>query len=251
MNSNLAEVGKPTRWPPGKSGNPAGKPPGTRTAFSQGFIRDFALVWAEEGLEAVRKVAKKSPEAFVAIAARICPNDVRLTLEQAIPGGMLGRLFAHARSDCCYQGRLARSRPIAARSGISEFAARSQLKWAREGDAWILLYRRRRMGRVVPDKEHPGMWRSVKVDGILSEAANLCWSKNNVMAQAIREVAWDAANTPSKSQQNRGCCEQKSTPIRLNASGALFSRIAGPMMPPQRVRRAARHMWPARLSVHC
>jgi hypothetical protein len=38
MNSNLAEVGKPTRWPPGKSGNPAGKPPGTRTAFSQGFI---------------------------------------------------------------------------------------------------------------------------------------------------------------------------------------------------------------------
>ena len=85
---------------------------------------DFALVWAEEGLEAVRKVAKKSPEAFVAIAARICPNDVRLTLEQAIPGG---RLFAHARSDCCYQGRLARSRPIAARSGIparAECAAR-------------------------------------------------------------------------------------------------------------------------------
>ena len=68
MNSNLFKVGKPTRWPPGKSGNPAGKPPGTRTAFSQGFIRDFALVLAEEGLEAVRKVAKKSPEAFVAIS---------------------------------------------------------------------------------------------------------------------------------------------------------------------------------------
>ena len=27
-----------------------------------------------------------------------------------------------------------------------EFAARSQLKWAREGDAWILLYRRPRTG---------------------------------------------------------------------------------------------------------
>ena len=27
-----------------------------------------------------------------------------------------------------------------------EFAARSQLKWTREGDAWILLYRRRRTG---------------------------------------------------------------------------------------------------------
>ena len=60
-----------------------------QAAFPQKLrLRDFALVWAEEGLEAVRKVAKKSPEAFVAIAARICPNDVRLTLEQAIPGGM-------------------------------------------------------------------------------------------------------------------------------------------------------------------
>ena len=27
-------------------------------------------------------------------------------------------------------------------------------------------------GRVVPDKNHPGMWRSVKVDGILSDTAN-------------------------------------------------------------------------------
>ena len=46
-----------------------------------------------------------------------------------------------------------------------EFSVRSQLKWTQEGDAWILHYCHRRMGRVVPDKDHPGMWRSVKVDG--------------------------------------------------------------------------------------
>ena len=99
-----------------------------------------------------------------------------------------------------------------------EFAARSQLKWAREGDAWILLYRRRRMGRVIPDKDHSGMWRSVKVDGILSDTANLCWSKDNVMAQAIREVAWNAANDPQKCPIKRGSREQKSPPMRLNAA---------------------------------
>ena len=98
-----------------------------------------------------------------------------------------------------------------------EFAARSQLKWTREGDAWILLYRRRRMGRVVPT-DHPGMWRSVKVDGILSDTANLCWSKDNVMAQAIREVAWDAANDPRKCPVKRGSRGQKSSPMRLNAA---------------------------------
>ena len=75
-------------WKPGQSGNPAGKPPGTRHAFSQGFIRDFALVWQEEGLEAVRKVARKSPETFVAIAAKVCPSDVRVTLEQQLPGNL-------------------------------------------------------------------------------------------------------------------------------------------------------------------
>jgi hypothetical protein len=99
-----------------------------------------------------------------------------------------------------------------------EFAARSQFKWTPEGDAWILLYRRRRMDRVVPDKNHPGMWRSVKVDGILSDAANRCWSKDNVMARAIREVAWNAANDPPKMPSKTGSREEKSPPMRLNAA---------------------------------
>ncbi len=99
-----------------------------------------------------------------------------------------------------------------------EFTARSQLKWTREGDAWILLYRQRRMGRVVPDKDHQGMWRSVKVDGILSDMANLSWSKDAVLAQAAREVAYERANTPSKPQQNRGSFQPKSSPIHLNAA---------------------------------
>ena len=98
-----------------------------------------------------------------------------------------------------------------------EFAARSQLKWTREGDAWILLYRRRRMGCVVPDKDHQGMWRSVKSSG-LSDMANLCWSKDNVMAQAIREVAWNAANDPRKCPVKRGSGHQKSPPMRCECS---------------------------------
>ena len=99
-----------------------------------------------------------------------------------------------------------------------EFAARSQLEWTREGDAWILLYRRQRTGRVIPDKDHPRMWRSVKIDGILSDTANLSCSKDNVTGQAIREVAWNAANAPQKCPIKRGSREQKSPPMRLNAA---------------------------------
>ena len=84
MNSNLAKAGKPPMAARPK------RQSGWKTARHSDclFSRLFALVWAEEGLEAVRKVAKKNPEAFVAIVARIYPNDVRLTLEQTISGGM-------------------------------------------------------------------------------------------------------------------------------------------------------------------
>ena len=38
-------------WPPGVSGNPNGRPLGSRTVFSQGFLKDLAEVWSEEGRE--------------------------------------------------------------------------------------------------------------------------------------------------------------------------------------------------------
>ena len=84
-----------------------------------------------------------------------------------------------------------------------EFAARSQLKWQRDGDEWVLLYRRRRMGRVVPDSANPGMYRSLK-SGDFSDISNLSLAKGAVLAQAIREVACELANDPSKCPVKRG-----------------------------------------------
>jgi hypothetical protein len=62
------------------------------------------------------------------------------------------------------------------------------------------------------------MWRSVKVDGILSDVANLSWSKDAVLAQAAREVAYERANNPFKAQENRVSFQRKSSPMRLNAA---------------------------------
>jgi hypothetical protein len=93
-----------------------------------------------------------------------------------------------------------------------EFAACSQLKWTRDGDGWMLLCRRRRMGRVVPDKDHPGMWRSVKVDGILSDVANLSWSKDALLAKAAREVTSERANTPQNPSKTEGLSGQNRRP---------------------------------------
>ena len=38
--------------------------------------------------ESARKAAHKSPETFVAIAAKVCPADVRVTLEQQLPSNL-------------------------------------------------------------------------------------------------------------------------------------------------------------------
>ena len=75
-------------WPPGVSGNPNGRPVGSRSAFSAGFTRDLAEVWAEKGKASMLYTAEKQPATFFATCARLLPNDVRVTVEQSLPGNL-------------------------------------------------------------------------------------------------------------------------------------------------------------------
>ena len=75
-------------WPPGVSGNPNGRPVGSRSAFSAGFTRDLAEVWAEKGKASMLYTAEKQPAVFFATCARLLPNDVRVTVEQCLPGNL-------------------------------------------------------------------------------------------------------------------------------------------------------------------
>ena len=75
-------------WPPGVSGNPNGRPLGSRSAFSAGFTRDLAEVWAEKGKASMLYTAEKQPAVFFATCARLLPNDVRVTVEQSLPGNL-------------------------------------------------------------------------------------------------------------------------------------------------------------------
>jgi hypothetical protein len=84
-----------------------------------------------------------------------------------------------------------------------EFGARSLLKWQRDGDGWVLLYRRRQMGRLVPDPANP-VSIGPRKSGDFSDISNRSWAKDVVLAQAIREVAYEFANDPSKCPVKRG-----------------------------------------------
>jgi hypothetical protein len=70
-NPNLVEVSKATQWKPGVSGNPNGRPVGSRQVFSQGFLRDLAEVWAAEGKATMLHTARNQPATFFAVCARL------------------------------------------------------------------------------------------------------------------------------------------------------------------------------------
>jgi hypothetical protein len=83
-----AIVKYPNRWTAGISGNPNGRPVGSRTAFSNAFLRDLAESWAEHGKATMVHTAKANPEVYFATCARLIPKDVQLTIEQTTPRGL-------------------------------------------------------------------------------------------------------------------------------------------------------------------
>ena len=73
---------------PGQSGNLNGRPIGSRSAFSAGFTRDLAEVWAEKGKASMLYTAEKQPAVFFATCARLMGPEVNLTIEQSLPAGL-------------------------------------------------------------------------------------------------------------------------------------------------------------------
>jgi hypothetical protein len=72
---------------PGNPGGP-GRPVGSRTAFSAGFLRDLAEVWQEHGRDTMVHTAKTQPATFFTVCARLIGPEVKVTIEQSLPGNL-------------------------------------------------------------------------------------------------------------------------------------------------------------------
>ena len=72
---------------PGNPGGP-GRPVGSRTAFSAGFLRDLAQVWQEHGRDTMVHMAKTQPATFFAVCARLIGPEVKITIDQSLPGNL-------------------------------------------------------------------------------------------------------------------------------------------------------------------
>jgi hypothetical protein len=60
----------------GTSGNPAGRPKGSRNTLSEDFLKDLCDLWDAKGKDMLARVAEVDPAKVVQVVAGLMPNDV-------------------------------------------------------------------------------------------------------------------------------------------------------------------------------
>jgi hypothetical protein len=87
-----------TPFPPGVSGNPAGRPRGSRNRLADAFITDVRDVWEMHGRDALERVARDQPEVLVKVVASLMPRDVDISVSATVSATSFAENFRHALS---------------------------------------------------------------------------------------------------------------------------------------------------------
>jgi len=68
-------------WKKGQSGNPAGRPIGSRDKITEAFLRDLAEDWQEHGKQAIERVYDAEPATYLRIVSALVPREHKLSSE--------------------------------------------------------------------------------------------------------------------------------------------------------------------------
>jgi hypothetical protein len=82
-------------WGPGQSGNPAGRPKGSKNKLSEDFVADLYDDWKQRGPSVIARVAEERPHEYLKIIASLLPKDVNLkanTLEDMSDDQLMRKL---------------------------------------------------------------------------------------------------------------------------------------------------------------
>jgi hypothetical protein len=68
-------------WKEGESGNPAGRPKGSRNKLSEQFFEELCADWQKGGAEAIAKTRQEQPAIYLRVVASLMPQQHKIENE--------------------------------------------------------------------------------------------------------------------------------------------------------------------------